>query len=237
MNKDYAKYFQRDNSSHKHIDFIPKNMRAVISGSSGCGKTNLVLNFLLNEHILSFSDIYIYCRTLYQPAYQYLKDYFSNIEDYVNQKILYMYDCDEDIIDPSQLDRDICHVMIFDDVMNSDQSKIKDYFCIGRHNNVCVFYLCQSLFRIQKHSIRDNANVFILFRQDDKTLKYFYDMHVSSDMDFREFKIFCDDAWKKDHGYVIINLWEEPYCGKYLQNYEYLYTPERYVRINPNKLK
>ena len=42
-------------------------------------------------------------------------------------------------------------------------------------------------------------------------------MHVSSDMDFREFKSFCDQAWKKEHGYVVINQREEPYCGKYIQ--------------------
>src|SRR5580693_250784 len=153
--------------------------------------------------------------------------------------MLHLFGSDEDIVDPSELDRSKSHVMIFDDVMNSKQDKIKDYFCKGRHNNVCVFYLCQSLFRIQKHSIRDNANVFILFRQDEKTLKYFYDMHVSSDVDFKEFKTFCDQAWNKEHGYVVINLWEEPYSGKYIQNYDCIYYPTKFTDTirKYNKLK
>lgn len=245
MNKNYTKCFNTEESLHKHADFIPKNMLAIISGSSGCGKTNLVLNFLLNKDILSYNDVYIYSPTLYQPAYKYLENYFNNLEDYIfrkcriKHKILHLFGSDEDIVDPSELDRSKCHVMIFDDVMNSNQDKIRDYFCKGRHNNVCVFYLCQSLLRIPKHSIRDNANVFILFRQDEKTLKYFYDMHVSSDMDFKEFKNFCDESWNENHGYVVINLWEEPCSGKYLQNYECMYIPEKYkqIAINRNKSK
>ena len=123
--------------------------------------------------------------------------------------------------------------MIFDDVMNADQTKIKDYFCRGRHNNVNVFYLCQSLHKIAKHCIRDNANVFILFHQDDKTLKYFHETHVSGDMDFDEFKEFCDKAWNKKHGFVVLNLWEDPYCGRYLSNNFEIYVPNKY-QIIPN---
>jgi hypothetical protein len=118
--------------------------------------------------------------------------------------------------------------MIFDDVMLKDQSVIKDYFCRGRHNNVSVFYLCQSLHKIAKHCIRENANMFILFKQDDKTLKYFHETHISGDMDFTEFKKFCDSAWSRKHGFVVINIWDEPYCGRYLSNYDNVYTPEKY---------
>ena len=62
--------------------------------------------------------------------------------------------------------------MIFDDVMLDDITAIKKYFCSGRHNNVNVFYLVQSLHKIAKHCIRENANISILFKQDDKTFKY-----------------------------------------------------------------
>ena len=245
MNRDYNKYFNTEKAVHNHADFIPKNMLAIISGSSGCGKTNLVLNFLLNKDILSYNDVYIYCPTLYQPAYEYLESYFNNLEDYIfkkyqiKHKILHLFGSDEDIVDPSELDRSKCHAMIFDDVMNTNQDIIKDYFCKGRHNNVCVFYLCQSLLKIPKHSIRDNANVFILFRQDEKTLKYFFDMHVSGDMEFKEFKSFCDESWNEKHGYVVINLWEDPAAGKYLQNYDSMYIPEKYkqIALNRNKSK
>ena len=94
-----------------------------------------------------------------------------------------------------------------------------------------MFYLCQSLHKIPKHCIRENANVFILFKQDDKTLKYFHEAHISGDMDFKEFREkFCDDAWSTKHGFVAINLWEEAHCGRYIGNYGYIYTPLKYLQ-------
>ena len=92
---------------------------------------------------------------------------------------------EKQLIDPVQLNKKQNHVMIFDDVMLDDQTAIKKYFCSGRHNNVNVFYLVQSLHKIAKHCIRENANIFILSKQDDKTLKYFHETHISGDMDFK----------------------------------------------------
>jgi len=120
-------------------------------------------------------------------------------------------DNDDEIKNPEELNPETNHIMIFDDVMLSDQTTIREYFCRGRHNNVNVFYLCQSLHKIAKHCIRDNTNIFILFHQDDKTLKYFHETHISGDMDFKEFKAFCDKCWQEEHGFVVINLWEKPY--------------------------
>ena len=235
MDIDYSKQFTIENKKTCHAPFLPKSIFCVISGATGCGKTNLMLNFLLNNGVLDYSDVYVYSPTLHQSAYKYLKCYYNDAENRIrnlykiNVTIGHFFDGDEEIKDPSELDPKTNHIMIFDDVMNADQTKIKDYFCRGRHNNINVFYLCQSLHKIAKHCIRENANVFILFHQDDKTLKYFHDTHISGDMDFKEFKTICDDAWSKKHGYIVINLWEEPYCGKYIKNYETIYTPTKYL--------
>ncbi|HLX54726.1 MAG TPA: hypothetical protein VKR58_12330, partial [Aquella sp.] len=63
-------------------------------------------------------------------------------------------------------------------------------------------------------------------QQDNKTLKYFHETHISGD----EFKRFCQNAWKRKHGFVVINLFEDPYCGRYLDNYKSLYIPLRFVK-------
>ena len=163
----------------QHAAIFPKNIFCVIAGSTGSGKTNLMLNLLKKEKILNYSDVYVYSSTLHQPAYEYLKEYYEILETFIkfntNQtvKIAHFFDADEEIINPSELDKNKNHIMIFDDVMLKDQTVIKDYFCRGRHNNVNVFYLCQSLHKIAKHCIRENANIFILFKQDDKTSKIF----------------------------------------------------------------
>ena len=233
---DYSKGFNKEKICANHAPFLPKTIFCVIAGSTGSGKTNLMVHLLLNEKLLDYSDVYIYSPTLYQPCYEYLKEYYGNTEKLIKHKynistqIAHFFDSDEEIKDPAELDKTQSHIMIFDDVMNADQTKIKEYFCRGRHNNVNVFYLCQSLHKIAKHCIRENANVFILFKQDDKTLKYFHETHVSGDMDFKEFKTFCDEAWTKRHGFIVFNIWEEPSCGRYLANYGVIYTPEKYLK-------
>lgn len=232
---DYSKEYIQPNHTDKHAAFFPRNIFCVIAGSTGSGKTNLMINLLLNEKTLKYKDVYIYSPTIYQPAYQYLKKRFSKLEGImkttagVDVKIGNFFENDEEIKNPKELDPEANHIMIFDDVMLSDQNTIKEYFCKGRHNNVNVFYLCQSLLKISKHCIRDNANIFILFHQDVKTLKYFHEMHVSGDMDFKEFKAFCDNCWREKHGYAVINLWEESYCGRYISNYKFIYAPQQYL--------
>jgi len=107
-------------------------------------------------------------------------------------KIAHFFDADDEILNPTYLDKSKNYVMVFGDVMLKDHSVIEDYFCRRRHNHVSVFYLCQSLHKIAKHCMRENANMFILFKQDDKTLKYFHETHISGDMDFIKFNQLCD---------------------------------------------
>ena len=135
-------------SDHPHSAIFPKNIFAVIAGSTGCGKTNLVMNFLRQPKLLNYSQVFVYSSTLHQPAYEFLKRYYTELEKLVlnntNQvhKIGHFFEADSEIKNPSELDKFKNHVKIFDDVMNHDQAVIKDYFCRGRHNNVNVFYLC-----------------------------------------------------------------------------------------------
>ena len=266
--KDYSKYFDKNTSPSNHAPFFPKNIFAIIAGSTGCGKTNLLFNFLFEEGYLDYGQVYFYSSTLHQEGYKMAMRFYNEMENDVYEKtrkyiqIAHFLDINDDddddeddddktkakgkkkskkkgkkkskIIDPKELDPKISHVMVFDDVMLNDQTKIKEYFCRGRHNNVNIFYLCQSLHKIAKHCIRENANVFILFHQDDKTLEYFHKTHISGDMNFKEFKAFCDGAWTKKHGFVVINIWEESHLGRYISNYENIYIPTKYIKIQQN---
>ena len=129
---DYSKFFRTSSTSQSgHAPFFPRTIFCVIAGATGCGKTNLMTNFLLNEKWLDYSTIYIYSPTLHQPTYEYLKDYYENLEKCIKDKfritvkIAHFFDSDDEIKDPSELDPKQRHVMIFDDVMNADQSKLK----------------------------------------------------------------------------------------------------------------
>ena len=232
---DCSKDFIIPGCKRKHSAIFPNTIRCVIAGSSGSGKTNLMIHLLRTEKLLNYSDVYIYSSTLYQSGYEYLKKYYGELEEIIKNKtkktvkVAQFFDADDEIAKPEELDEDKNHIMVFDDVMYKDQTTIKDYFCRGRHTNVNSFYLCQSLYKIAKHGIRDNANMFILFKQGNKTLKYFHD-NISGDMDYKEFKNYCDKAWSIKHGFVVINEWDDAECGRYWDNYTQIYTPEKFLQ-------
>src|SRR5271169_4959778 len=138
---DYSKHYNiADSTCKQHAVIFPKNIFCVIAGATGCGKTNLMVNLLRKEHALNYSDVYVYSSTLYQPSYEYLKQYYETFENFIGVKVAHFLDADEEIVDPSTLDKTKNHIMIFDDVMLKDQTVIKDFFCTGRHNNVNVSY-------------------------------------------------------------------------------------------------
>ncbi|KAK9730801.1 Poxvirus A32 protein [Popillia japonica] len=173
----------------RHGRLLPNSIRCIISGSSGSGKTNVMLSLLMDKNGLRFDNIYIHSKSLHQPKYQFLQQVLETIP----QVKYFAFKESEEILDPSQACEN--SIFIFDDVATDKQNKIKEYFSMGRHKSVDSFYLCQTYACIPKHLIRDNANFLILFKQDDLNLRHIYDEHVGTDMSFEKFKAMCGDCW------------------------------------------
>ncbi|CAK1591437.1 unnamed protein product [Parnassius mnemosyne] len=96
-------------------------------------------------------------------------------------------------------------IIIFDDVACENQNIIRDYFTMGRHKNIDCFYINQTYNKIPKQLVRDNANLIILFKQDDVNLRHIYNEHVGSDMTWSQFRDMCSTLWSKPFNYIIIN--------------------------------
>ena len=77
---DYSKKYVKPKNAAKHAPFFPRNIFAVIGGSTGSGKTNLIINFLRQEKVLDYHDVYIYSSTIYQSAYQDLKNHYNELK-------------------------------------------------------------------------------------------------------------------------------------------------------------
>jgi len=53
------------------------------------------------------------------------------------------------------------------------------------------FYLCQTYTHIPKHIKRDNANMNLMFKQDDLNMRHIYRDHLNTDMSYDSFMKIC----------------------------------------------
>lgn len=215
INNVEKKVFSNDKPHYRHSVLLPNTIRCIICGPSNCGKTNVIISLIENPNGLRFENVYIYSKSLHQPKYVYLKQLLGKIP-----KIgCYLFSTNESVISLDEVKPN--SIFIFDDVICGKQNNIRSYFCMGRHKEIDCFYLSQSYSHIQKHLIRDNANVLVLFKQDDMNLKHiFNDFGLSSDMPFQMFKSLCENCWKEQYGFVVIDSERDKNNGKYRKGFD-----------------
>lgn len=198
----------------RHGNYLPNTIRCLICGPSNCGKTNLMIGLLLHEKGIHYHNLYIYSKTLFQPKYQFL----FNVLKLVTEVNVHKYTENNEIDSPRDAEMD--SVIVFDDVACENQTNIRDYFSMGRHKRIDCFYLNQTYSKIPKQLIRDNANLIILFRQDDVNLKHVYDEHVNTDMNWSQFREMCTQIWSKPYNYLVINKDCDKNHGRYRMNFD-----------------
>ena len=70
---DWEEETKRNNSK-----MLPKSIRGLIVGKSGCGKTCLLLNLLLEKKLLDYDKLIVYGKSLWQTKYKIIKNGFDN---------------------------------------------------------------------------------------------------------------------------------------------------------------
>jgi len=181
--------------------FGSDNLRALIVAPSGGGKTNLMLDLLIHENGLRYKNIYLYSKTLNQPKYEFLAKVLNplSIGFFTSNTITNLIPLED--VKPES-------IIIFDDLMcDPDQSLIKNYFTHGRHKNIDIFYLIQSYAYINKHCIREQANLIVIFRIDELSLKHIFDDHIIGDMSWGKFKELCHHCWRT-HKYGFLSVFK-----------------------------
>lgn len=199
----------------RHSNLLPNSIRAVFCGPSNCGKTNALLALILHPNGLRFDNVYIYSKSLKQPKYKFLERILKAVKGVE----YYPFSEHEEVILPSEARQN--SIIVFDDVACEKQDNIRAFFCMGRHGHVDSFYLCQSYARIPKHLVRDNVNLLVLFRQDEKNLKHVYDDHVNTDMSYTQFRELCAACWNLDkHGFLVIDKDSDINEGRYRKGFD-----------------
>lgn len=203
------------NKKPRHGALLPSTIRCLIAGPSGCGKTNVVIALIEHLNGVHFENIYIYSKSLFQPKYKYLEHMLKPIKGVG----YYAYNNSANIIKP--IDAKTNSVFIFDDIALEKQDVMREYFTMGRHKFIDCFYLCQTYTHMPKHLIRDNANMLIIFNQDELNLKHVYNDHVGADMTFENFKNICSLCWREKFSFLVINKECDINRGRYRKGFDH----------------
>ena len=186
--------------------------RAIISGPSGTGKTNALLNLInkLNCH----ENFYLFVKLIGDdPLYdEVLVKRIRETESKCNADILMKYsDCLEDLpnVISDEIDSSFQNIFVFDDMLDEDAKnlkKIKSYFTKMRKRNCSMVFITQDYFSCPK-VIRRNCNINIFTKnKSEKDLQNIYQEHAKNDFpNFDEFKKMFKEATENNQDVLIIN--------------------------------
>ena len=189
---------------------FPDNFSCIISGPSECGKTFLLKKLILVS--INFDKLYIIGPT---------GDQYNGLER-VNPKAIIEFIKDiKELRSPDKLPKDLKKLMIFDDV-RAKEPVINEYFCRGRHKNCNMIDLNQNLFSLDRQSVRENCNLFILFEQRGKVLASIYqDFFNNVELSHNDFANICNKVWKEPYNYIVIDITKnENFNGKLRINWD-----------------
>ena len=195
-------------------NLLPQPLRCLIVGSSGSGKTNLLLNFIYNQNGILFRNLYVFSKSIEQPAYVELRKKYADAEKKLNKSIAYFFSNCEDLPPLEECNKN--SLVVFDDCLMEKQDVIKNYFIRGRHKKLSCVYLSQSYGKVDMQVIRNNVNLLCIFRQNKHYTKRIYDDFVGSDMTIAEFENMCKKCWNEPYGFLTINTSKKAHSGKYM---------------------
>ena len=76
-------------------ELLPKSIRGLIVGKSGCGKTTLLLNLLLRPGWLDYNNLQVFGKSLFKPEYKIIKKAFE--EKLHKEDIIKLFDIQSEI--------------------------------------------------------------------------------------------------------------------------------------------
>lgn len=187
-----------------HAEFLPEHpARCFFSGSSGSGKTNLILKLLLDSQFglkNFFQIIFVFCPTaLNDPSFEKLKEivpdeniFLDPQEDKINEIVGKQTEIVRKLgkkMSPSIL-------MLFDDCITNkilDTPGFKILFFRGRHLNMSTWVSLQYFNNLPK-SVRQNITNFFLFKPFRAEIKVICEELCPATLEMKTFQKLIDSA-------------------------------------------
>ncbi len=177
--------------------------RVFFSGSSGSGKTNLILNLLLHERFQLkkfFKRIFLFCPTAKNdPSFKKLKglikdeDFFVNPDEADIQRLVTAQDT---IIKQSGKKISFPLLFVFDDCITNNllkSSVFLNLFFKGRHLNISTWVSLQYFNELPKSS-RQNITNFMLFKPFRAEIKVICEELCPGNLNLKKFARLIDFA-------------------------------------------
>jgi len=191
---------------------LPKHpYRMLLLGSSGVGKTNILLNLLTKQ--LVYDRIYLFSRHLEQAKYKFLKKHLEDIEENlkeagINQKIIMAWENTlQKLPNVEDLDADYRNCIVIDDFAVTEKKnskRIAELFVRSRHRNASVIFLTQLMFKCDR-DIRLNCSHFILLQSHNKRELTSLSMDLGADLEKGVFKDLYNKVLAEPYKFLLLD--------------------------------
>ena len=182
---------------------LKKNFKIFLSGPSGCGKTTFISDLITNLDQISVDPpkkvIYFY------------KEWQTKFTD-MEQTLGVNFIEDNDMIIEQIKDFSVPALVIFDDMLNSENLKaVAQLFTVfGRHLNLCLAFLTQRLFNNNEffRQISQNSDYIGVFKnpRNSREIRTLASQITPKTL---ELLTIYQKATKDPYSYVLINLTQE----------------------------
>ena len=196
--------------------------RILIIGSSGSGKTNLLMNYIMLCPN-TFQHIHVVFKS-FEPLYELLKDkleksggitFYDDINKLPN-------------LDQIQEDKDDQQLVVFDDQINEKDKlngKVSEYFIRGRKKHLTMVFIAQSFFKIPKIIRQQMQYLLILKLSSARDLRLIIsDFSIGSNVD--EIQAIYKDATNERFNFLKIDIDQQNDNKRLSKNFKDFYELE-----------